>query len=163
MVGKDIPLEVVDEKALSGVDAHPSKDFGYALIREMVAEQRIEDDVGLPGDLRRPVIGNDPFRVGDPGAVLARVGDAIRIDVDAGHLQPYSFFPAPAVDHLQVVAAPASDLADMQGTGRPCQPPEGPEGDGMSAQQGIDGLQFLHVPADIFERNVLSVEEFRLV
>src|SRR5580692_11926467 len=87
-------------------------------------------------------------------------GEAVGIDVDAGHTYPDPPSIAPPGQNPQVVSTTTADLANVYPKPVPGQPSKTGDADRMTAQPGIDHIQLPHIPLDIAKGNTAAVEQF---
>ena len=108
-MGHRVPLQIVNKKTCPAVFLHPLQHFHQLVICKMMAEQRIEDDIGfVVTKIHEFVVGANKLCGGKRSAILrSKIGTSF-IDVNANipHLPALDR----TMDRLQVVAATATDL-----------------------------------------------------
>jgi hypothetical protein len=129
----------------------------------MMAEEGRKNDVRLFSQMCIAVIGRDPFRFGEVRVPFPRIPGALWFNINTRSPEPYASFLRPPLNGPQVVPATATDLAYMQVPLAPGDISDTPDRYIVTAEQGVDGVQFIHVPPDVREGNARLVQQFRLV
>jgi hypothetical protein len=165
-------VQVVDEPTRPRIALHPPEHANQLFVAEVVTEQGRKDDIGpaVP-EFNIPVV-----RVYPPGLpflpLLLRDADAVLVAVDADSVDGYAPPPAPPGKHTQIVPSSAPYLTDAYTPYRSprganinptYQPPHSFYSYRMPPEQGIDSIQLQHVPADIFERDIVPVQQFLFI
>ncbi len=153
-----MPVQIIDKKAGSRLLVHPLQHELQFLIVEMMTKQGREDDIWLlVAKINRLIVCGKELCTGKR---QTPAGDAYTrgVVVYANQLYRNIFFLTPVVNGQQVISAPTTNFAYSNGFSVLQQLPETTDSNTMTAQPGINKIQFFHVLPYIGKWNALSIQ-----
>src|SRR6185437_413213 len=128
----------------------------------MMAEKRAEDNVRPSvGKGHPPVIRTDPLCLISAPSLFC-YGHTMYVEIDARDHRGYAPSTAPPVEHPQIVSAATAYFADAHLPAVADHASQPFLAYRMTAQQGIDHIQFPHVLFDIRKGDIVPVQQLFL-
>ena len=110
VIGKGMPLEIIDKETRLGMISHPLQHLHQFLIREMMTEQRGKNNIGFYLlEIHRTVVGEEQGGI-CAGQFFAGDGDTMRIIIDPREFHRDALSVAVPENGRQIIAAAATDL-----------------------------------------------------